>query len=688
MDGLDTPLSTDTPATLRERRIVQEAMQRFKISEEYFRPVRKAALDDLRFRAGEQWPEDIKSARELDKRPCLTINRLPQYVKQITNAHRQSRMALSIIPVDDDGDVETAQVFQGLIRHIERDSRADQAYDTAFEYAVSMSFGYIRVVTEYVDVKGFEQKVSVKKVNNPFSVYLDPRSSESDGSDLEWAFVISEMSKEEFKRTYPTSSMSEVSDWSSAGNSAPGWIDAEGCRIAEYFYTEYKTETLCLLSTGEVVSEEYCTEKNVEYVSKRVAQVPVIKWCKTNGFNILEETTWLGQHIPIIPVYGDSYIVDGKLYIESAIRHAKDSQRMYNYWATAETEIIALAPKAPWIGVQGQFEGLEDLWRQANMRNFAYLEYKTVSSNGQVVGPPQRNIQEPPISAITSARLHAADDIKATTGIYDAGMGNVSNERSGKAILARASQGQVSNYHFVDNFARALRQVGRVLIDIIPKVYNRGAVVRILGDDNKSRIVKLANGNAPEEVASSTEKIYDLTVGRYDVSADIGSSYASRREEAVQSMLQLTQNQPKLIDVIGDLLVKSMDWPGATEIAERLRKLLPPGLLEEEGQAGDPKQLEQVAQQSAQKIAEQAELIQKLVAELTAVNDAVDSKEAELASRERIEAEKIRLALVTLLVTNESADDKLLLTQELLVAKSREEARAVSMVNTANKETI
>jgi len=656
--------TVDKEKSSKNAQILKTMLERFKRSEEFFVDIRKEALDDSKFRAGEQWPADISALRNIEKRPCLTINRLPQYVKQITNEQRQNRMAIAVHPVDDKGDPETAKVIQGIIQHIEKDSRADHAYDTAFEHCVSMSFGYIRIITEYVNTTSFDQKLVIKRVPNPFSVYLDPDSTENDGSDLEWGFVVENFSKEKFQRQHPKADLTSINDWTSVSTS-PGWIQDDSVRIAEYFYKEYVEKRLVMLKTGEI---GFSDKKGLEVLTERMVRIPVVHWCKTNGLEILESTIWPGDFIPIVPVYGDEVIVNGKRGFESIYRHAKDSQRMYNYWATAETEMIALAPKAPWIGAEGQFEGLESKWQQANTKSFAYLEYRPVSLAGIAAPPPQRNIQEPPISAITVARQHASEDIKATTGIYDAGMGASGNERSGKAIMARAHQGQVSNFHFLDNFTKSLRQVGRILINALPKVYNKTSVLRIMGEDDESRVIQVSGSSVEKSPASSgVEKIYDLSLGAYDIISDSGPNYASRRHQALENIIQLTNNYPKLFDVIGDLLVKHMNWSGASDISARLRKLVPPHLLETTNKEQTPESLNAMVQQ-------QNQLIQQLTQALNETQEVLEKKKLELDSKEKIASDKIKLALLELMVNNDSADDRTLLSSMLSRLAAQEQA--------------
>ena len=320
-----------------EKKIIELARERFKLAEEAESDNRKLAEDDLRFSSGDQWDDKVKRERDLDGRPCLVINRMPQFIRQITNDQRKNRPAIRVSPVDDNADVDTAKILQGLIRHIEYNSSADLAYDTAFDGAVRKGIGYFRVITDYSDPRSFQQEILIKRIRNSFSVYVDPHAKEPDGSDLEWGFVFEEVSKESFKGLYPDAKMSMMEDWKSIGDDAPGWATKDTCRIAEYFFKEWKTIKLFQLSDGSVFAEDEMPSElplGLSIVNERETRDYDIRWLKINGCEVLEETTWPGRYIPIIPVIGEELDIDGKVILEGVIRHAKDSQKMLNYWTS------------------------------------------------------------------------------------------------------------------------------------------------------------------------------------------------------------------------------------------------------------------------------------------------------------------------------------------------------------------
>lgn len=622
--------------------ILQLAIERFRLAEEAESEIRKYALEDLEFRAGMQWPDDVKTERGTDGRPCLVINRIPQFIRQITNDQRQNRPAIRVSPVDDHADLETAKIYQGLIRHIEYNSNADIAYDTAFEGAVTKSFGYYRIVTDYIDPMSFEQEILIKRIRNAFSVYLDPNSKEPDGSDANWGFIFEDVPKEEFKAEYKESKLCSPDNWRSIGDSAPGWANDSTCRVAEYFYKDFKSVDIVQLNNGQTLQKSKISKilpDGIKIVAERKSVIPVIKWCKITGLEILSKTDWPGRWVPIVPVIGDELDVNGRRILEGIVRHAKDSQRMYNYWASTETETIALAPRAPYIVAEGSIpKEYESQWKSANRKNHAFLPYKTVSVNGQMAPPPQRNIFEPPVQAITNARMQAADDLKSTTGIYDSALGARSNENSGVAIQRRNMQSQTSNFHFIDNFTRSLRHTGRIIVDLIPKIYDSARVIRILGENDEQEIVRINQ----EFEKDGKARLINLGVGKYDVTVETGPNYATKRQEALASMLDLTKAYPQVAQVAGDLMVKNMDWPGAQEIAERLKKTLPPGIAEEK----DKKEQNPVPLEARQQIEQMSQLIDQLTEKLNESTDVIKTKKMELESRERIENAKNETNLV------------------------------------------
>jgi hypothetical protein len=609
---------------------------------------REDELDDLRFMAGSpdnqwQWPQDVLATRgsvqgqTVNARPCLTINKLPQHVRQVTNEQRQNRPSGKVIPVNDQADVEVAEVLDGIVRHIEYMSDADVAYDTACENQVTYGEGYIRILTEYCYEDSFDQDIKIARVRNSFSVYMDPLIQDPCGADAEWCFITEDMLKEDYQRMYPNAApLSSIMAQGIGDQDISQWITEDTIRIAEYFYIAHKTETLYLYPGNKSVfkgSVEDATLRSmgVKPIRERQVDRKKIMWMKTNGFEVLEEREWAGNWIPVVRVVGNEFQVDGRIFISGIVRNAKDAQRMYNYWTSQEAEMLALAPKAPFIGYGGQFEGYEYQWKTANTQNWPYLEVNpdVTDGAGSILPLPQRAAPPLPQTGLIQAKMGASEDIKATTGQYDASLGQVSNERSGRAILARQKESDNGTYHYVDNLARAVRYVTRQLVDLIPKIYDTQRIARIVGIDGETNMVKIdpTQQEPVKKIVDQTgvviDKIYNPSVGRYDVVVTTGPSYMTKRQESMDAMSQILQGNPNLWAVAGDLFVKNMDWPGAQEMAARLRKTIDPQLLAD--QDNDP------ALQAAQKQIEAMGMeMQQMHDMLMNVNQSIEARDVQV----------------------------------------------------------
>lgn len=347
--------------------------------------------------------------------------------------------------------------------------------------------------------------------------------------------------------------------------------------------------------------------------------------------------------------------IEGKRVLEGIVRHAKDPQRMYNFWATSETETIALAPKAPWIGAEGQFEGHKAKWNTANTKNHPYLEYKPISLTGQLMPPPQRLVFEPAVQAISHARMLASEDLKATTGVYDAALGNRSNENSGIAIQRRANQAQTSNFHFIDNLSKSIRHAGRILVDVIPKYYDGARAIRILGEDDKEEVIRIN-----QEFERKGELVnYSFSVGKYDVAVSTGPSYQTKRQESAAALLELSTKVPQLMNVAPDVLIKALDIPDADVLAERMKKTLPPGLADDdENKKPIPPQVQAQMQQMNQ-------MLEALTQQLNEANEKIQNKTLELESKERIEFAKMDVDMKKELAKLDADASKVLFMQEI-----------------------
>ena len=617
--------------------LLKEAKDAFSEASDASDHNRQTAIDDVRFaRLGEQWPEAVMKQREKEGRPCLTINKLPAFIRQVVNDARQNKPAIKVHPADSGADPETADVINGLIRNIEYTSSADVAYDTGVECAVTAGFGYWRVGLDYAFDDSFDMDIQIKRVINPFSVYGDPYSTEADSSDWNTAFVVDRLTKDQFKAQWGNKAQVDWddSDWATSGEP---WRVENEVLVAEFWKREEVERTIVRMQDGQIFSKEQL-ETDPDLIAlleagilqphgERKTKSHKVTQHFMSGAEILESKDWPGRYIPIVPVYGDEFDVQGKRYFRSLIHNAKDAQRTFNYWRTTGAELIALAPKVPFIGPKGAFDSDIARWQTANTKSHAFLEYDPISAAGNA--PPQRQpLDTGPAAGALQEALNASDDIKAIVGMYDASLGARSNETSGKAIMARQREGDISTFHFVDNMARAIRHTGRIVLDLIPSVYDTERILRVIGEDGAQDAKKV---NAPYEVKDPKTgqpmqepatgpdgqpvigpdgnplmkpitALHDLAAGKYDLTVTTGPSFTTRREEAAASMTEALRAFPQAAPVIVPELAKNLDWPGADDIAEKLEKLnsgqIPPELQKqiEEGK----QQLETLTQENQQ----------------------------------------------------------------------------------------
>jgi hypothetical protein len=595
---------------------------------------RAEALDDVRFCAGDQWPVDVQNSRVLESRPCLTINKVDAYVRQICNQIRQQRPRIKVQGMNNEADAKLAEILSGVCRHIEYQSSADVAYDTAAEYAVKMGWGYFRVTTDYISPDSFEQEIYIRPIDNPFTVYFDPNSQLPDGSDAERCLITTVVSKKQFRAMYPGKNDGQGFTSRGTGDSDAEWVTKEDVRIAEYFYTVRTPAKLVLLSDGTSVFEdelpdaEVLEEAGIEIVERRDTYKKQIKWCKLTAMEVLEETDWAGKYIPVIPVYGQTAVIDAKHKKFGLVRMAKDPQRMYNYWTTALTESVALAPKAKWLMAEGQDEGHENEWAMANIKAMPVLRYKQTDTEGRVAPTPTRLQPEPPPAGIVTATQGMSNDLMTVVGIYDPSQlpqGNM----SGKAIQGQQQQVDMVNFHYYDNLTRSIAYCGRIILDLIPQIYDTERVMRIIGADEKPEIITL---NQRVTTDDGVEKILnDVSVGRYDVVMDTGPGFATKRGEAVEAMMTLLAADPTLMQTAGDLIFRNMDFPGAEIIADRMAAANPLAQIDEKSDI--PPQVQMQLAQSKQTIDQMQQQIQTMGLDLKYGQSVAEAKERAATTR-------------------------------------------------------
>lgn len=592
---------------------------------------RELELDDMRYcDPMTQWSDSDRAARESEGRPCLTEDRLGPFLTQVCNEQRKNRPAVQVNPVDGGGDLDTAEVIQGLIRHIEYNSNADAAYDTAFESAVRVGRGFYRICTDYVDeYESDNQEIQIKMIDDPHMVFIDPAAVEVDFSDARWGGVKKWLSQEDFKAQFPGAKLASVGtdSWRSIGDDEPDWMNEDGsaCLVVEYFWKEEKEETV---------------ERDGK---KRKVKKTQVKWAKCTAVEILERGDFPARWIPIIPVLGKMVKQNGKRTWAGLIRAGKDPQKRFNYLLTAQVERVAFIPLSSWLAPRGSVTN-KRVWNDAHKRQMAILEYEP-TIDGVPVDRPTFISPEAGIVAITKALEGAEQGLKGTLGMYDPSIGNRQGSESGVAIQRLQAQGETGNYHFQDNLARAQRHEGRIILDLLKSVMDTERIIRVIGDDGTQQTVKINGPIQNEAEAHKKEaigKVFDLTTGKYDVTISAGPSYQSKRQEDRAFLLGMVQN-PAMGQVVAmkapDLVVKTMDSPIARELAKRLT---PPEFAEKpEGAQQIPPQVQQQLQQSGQMIDQLTQVVHKLQDEI----DGQKAKaEAELAKAQLDAQTKLQIA--------------------------------------------
>jgi len=588
-----------------EEDLLREIRDRFKEAAEFEADNREQALEDLAFLDGEQWAEAVKKEREAEARPCLTFNRLPTYVDQVVGDHRQARIAIHAVPVevdegaakvpeiDGESSFDLSQVYNGLLTSIQSTPEALRARTHAFEQMVACGFGAFRINTRYLP-DSFDTELVLEQIFNPFTVYLDPNAVLQGPEKADWALVTEVLRERDFKRQFGADAAPSDVEASALGDDRGRWYAGDGVRVAEYWVRERAKDTLLELSDGRIVYQsevekvlDELAAAGIGVVRSRPTARYRMRWYKVSGTKVLQgPVDWPGKYVPIIPCYGKLINREGRPSVRGLIRNAKDAQRMFNYSRSAEVEAVALAPKAPFVAEINTIAKFRDLWESANRRAISVLPW---DSHGKTLPAPTRQPPALPSAGFAQQVASAAEDLKATTGLYDASLGARSNETSGRAIQLRQQEGDVGTFAFHDNFARAMEYAGLVLIDLIPHVYTGERVVRLGLEGDREAWVRV-NQQVRDEETGQVVSVGNLAAGRFNVRVTTGPAYTTQRQQAVDSMMELFRTAPKLGEIASDILARNMDWPGADELAERLKRTLPPELTAPGGQDQPPPQ--------------------------------------------------------------------------------------------------
>jgi hypothetical protein len=615
--------------------LIKEARERLQASWEADKKNREEAALDLKFLAGDQWSDNVKRERQNEGRLMLTINRLPQFLRQVTNPIREADLSIKTAPVDSNSDPKTAKVFDGLLKQIEYQSSARAVYATCCEHQTGCGIGWARVCSDYVSDSTFEQELRIKAIPNPLAVYDDPGAVEPDRCDSNWRFITQMIPKADFAERWPKAAPEGV-DHPSDGLEGLSWYDDDKIRVAEYWKKVPVEKTLVQLEDGQTVEADKLKQLEAQMGIKipvaryRTVETHEIKQYLISGSEVLEGPfDWPGKYLPQVPFIGSEVPVESGTYRYSLIRFARDPQALYNYARTAAGESIALSPKAPYLVTARQVGKYQDQWATVNTKNRPYVLYEP---DERAPGPPKReHPPEPPVALMNEA-LTAAEDMKGTTGIYDASLGGKSNETSGIAINQRQVQGDTATYHYQDNAQRSLEHLGRILIDVIPKIYDTERIIRILGEDDAEEFVEINKTIGMDPMSGQPIMLHDLSAARFDVRVRIGRSADSKRLETASAMLDFLKAFPEAAPFVGDLVAKNLDFPGAEQIAKRLRNMVPPQALADPDDPNAPQPPDPMSDPAMQaQMAELTAKVEKLMAEARKTTAEAEEQEFENA---------------------------------------------------------
>ena len=629
--------------------ILKIALDQFKESEERTSYWRDEAKDDHRFSEGEQWDERIKQYRIEQGLPCLTVDRLEGPVSQMVGDQRQNDISIRVIPKkkndlqDINGkSMDESAVLDGMIREIQRQSRFEAIQSYAFELAIKTGLSGWYLETEYASPESFDQNIAIRRIISPFSIYPDV-SGWWDKKQT-YCHILDSYTKDEFKKKWPKATVESFS----GGND--GWFGDE-IRVSQYHSLDYVSDILqhLELENGEFLTalESSIDPERVigaKVLRERRVKVPKVTRRLMTANEVLEESIWPGETIPVVLLMGQESWVDGKLDWKGMIRKAKDPQRMYNYYISAKAEMLGAAPKAPYMATPEQIRGYEGMWARANSSKLTYL---LVNPDPKAPGWPQRQQVQYP-AGFSQEAMVMAEDIKAVTKVFDAGLGARSNETSGKAIAMRQRESDVGNYIFSDNLKFAVEMTGRIIVEAIPKVYD--ATREVTSRNQRGEINKfMLNKPIPGGMMNTLS-------GEYDIEITAGPSYTTQRQESVEAMTELLRAAPNMMQMGADIWIGNMDWDGADELAKRLRKMVPPQLLDEDQEKADPQVQLQQMQQAVQQLQQALQQAQMQLQQMAQQGQASEQEKVKQEMKIEQMTAQLEKANALLDITKQAAD--------------------------------
>jgi hypothetical protein len=622
--------------------LIEKSLKRFKLTSEAESDPRRQALEDLKFSIGTgQWDEAVKANREIEGKPCLTINRAPAFLRQYTGEERQHRPAMLVSPVGSGADIEVAKIHQGALRHIEVASMADVTYDDSYDWMMRTGWCPWRVKQDYISERSFDQEPRIEKFDNPLSVYLSPVRNYL-GQDPLWAHVVADYSKEDYVAEFGETDMVKLSFPSSQGNAESEWVTKDGCRVAEYWWMELIRKVLCQLDDGTIVLKDEITKQDrVRIVADRDTIIRKVHCVKHDAMRVIKRYEYVGRYLPFPEVNGVRLNVNGKIYRAGMVRDYRDAQRIYDFMVTRQVEQVDMVSKDPLWVTEENAQWAED-YRQMNRKNFSHVFHKAYDAQGRQLPIPQRAGREAPIAAMAEVIKQADYDMKSVVGIYGPGLGEEAGtaDQSGFAILTRQQQSDTGMVSWHDQLNRAIVWQGKILLDLWPKLIPAARIQRIINPDDSVKHAVVFNSEHSDPLEAQAmlnaeaglKKAYDVGAGDYDLTLSTGPMYRTARQEAFKALTAvISQNPQEMLPVLGDIWFKNGDFPDADVAAARFKKMVPPNLQDSDDDDAQAKLAQATAQ--VQALSQQHD---QLVQELTRASDVIRTKRLDLESRERV----------------------------------------------------
>jgi hypothetical protein len=573
--GIFTPKPATEPPT-KEEQLVSQALTRYdRARDAWLKNFDEAKSDiEFTFNVGEgQWPQDIINKRDGEERPLLTMNKLNKFTKRLTGEQEQNPQRIKTRPVDSEADPQIAEIYDEIIRNIEYNSKADSAYSWGFKCAIAGGFGYWRIVTDFEHDRSFNQEAIIKRIANQFSVYYDPNANDEHFADAEYCFIVERIAREDFKVLYPDNDPINFDDRQNRKGYFSRWVSDNDLMIAEYYYFDVKEITIGLIKDPSdpnnlvsveltVETRETLKESNIEILKERKSKVKQLMWLKMNAKEILEgPLEQAGEFIPVIFCPGSEVNLQDDRIFQSLVRDAKDAQRNYNYFMTSFAELVATIPKAPYLITDEQIKGYEADWADASKKVLPYLKYNHEDGQSMPSRVPMAGVSDGMIAMMQFAEFNLKDIL----GMFETTLAQKSNERSGKAITKKEIISSTITFGFINNFRKSIIHTGRVLTKMIPKIYDTARVIRIMGEEGKTKILKINQSGG-----GGFRKLFnDVTVGKYDVITDTAFMNSSRRSEILVNMMEILQYAPDIIKFkIAPKIIALSDFPGSKELAD------------------------------------------------------------------------------------------------------------------------